>query len=112
MDFLDEMIAERTARNPNFPRLMEQSRQRKQKSSEENRIMNQSVTMYQDNADLSRVVQPIEQSGKDPLCKIFWKTKGGLVYGGTARVPANLFGTDKDLHLKRYGFTPYFRGVE
>lgn len=68
--------------------------------------------LFQDTMDFSRVVQPREDRGREKVCGIFWKTKNGaLVYGGTAPVPASLFGGEDDVkrkaQLAHIGFVPF-----
>lgn len=73
--------------------------------------------LFQDTMDPSRVVQPRQDLGRTKLCGIFWKTKNGLVYGGEAEVPTNLFGGEDDVRRKsqlaHIGYVPFHvRGVE
>jgi hypothetical protein len=67
--------------------------------------------MYQDSMDSTRVVQPRQDVGRVKVCGIFWKEKGGLVYGGEAEIPAHLFSLEEDPkfqgRLGHIGFVPY-----
>ncbi len=118
-DFLDEMIAERTARNPDFPKLMANAAVKRHQQKEENRMSKSNQArgpMFQDAMDPSRMVQPREDKGGNKICGIFWKTKNGLVYGGEAACPINLFASEADVRGKTkvaaIGYLPAYRGTE
>lgn len=50
------------------------------------------MAMYQDAMDPQRVVKPLEtKSSGRIVCRVYWRTKGGLNYGGKTTLPAALF---------------------
>ena len=58
---------------------------------------------YQDTMDPSRVIKPLRQDGKQTICAIYWKDRGGLRFGGEAPIPSSLIGDDQPLN-RRIGF--------
>ena len=62
--------------------------------------------LFQDAMDPTRVVSPKHQDGKSTVCRIYWRTKTALNFGGEAPVPTSLFGEETHALVKRIGFYP------
>lgn len=67
------------------------------------------MAYFQDSMDLNRILEPINQEGKQLVCKVYWRSStGALGYGGIVRLPASLF-DQKDPKNAFIGFREYHK---